>query len=101
MKNVNGKIDDLMANQDSWSVTNFEAFLSEHGKILHPTNMCMIRIKNSLVGFYGRSPGFEMQNLAMNQKLLQRKEDLAREVLEVLSIIEPGISAAKGLFMIL
>ena len=85
-----------MADQSSWTVINFEKYLKAHGQILHPTNNCMLKIKNSLVGFYGRCPGFEVQQLVTNPTLMQRKEQLANEVLEALNKREPGISYAKG-----
>ena len=85
-----------MADQSTWTVKNFEKYIVEHGHLLHPTNNCMLKIKNSLVGFYGRCPGFEVQQLVMNPTLIERKEQLANEVLEALNQREPGISVAKG-----
>lgn len=97
VKKAAKEADDLMSDSSLWTVKNFEKYLTDHLNILHPTNLSMLRIKNSLVGFYGRTPGFEMQKLAMNPTLLDRKEALAREVLDVLDLIEPGLSAAKGM----
>ena len=85
-----------MADQTTWTVDTFEKYLKEFENILHPTNMCMIRIKNSLAGFYGRCPGYLVPNLMENRKLLERKEKLTLEVLDILEKIEPGLSASKG-----
>ena len=90
--------ENLLNNQSNWSVANYEKFLSDYKSILHPNNMCMIRIKNSLVGFYGRSAGYEVPSLMANPKLLERKIALAKNVLEVVGKIEPGISSVKGNF---
>ena len=96
LRDANDKVESLMADQSTWTVIPFEKFLKDHGHILHPTNYCMIKIKNSLVGFYGRCPGFENQMLVMKPALMERKEQLAEEVLKILDLIEPGISTAKG-----
>lgn len=93
--------DELMSDTSQWTVKNFEKYLKEHEKVLHPCNLSMVRVKNSLVGFYGRTPGFEMQKLAMSPALMDRKEALATEVLAVLDLIEPGLSPAKGIFQYL
>ena len=90
------KVETLMKDQSTWTVMIFEKFIVEHRDILHPTNNCMIRIKNSLVGFYGRSPGFEVQQLVMKPSLLERKEQLADEVYKVLNLLQPGICSVKG-----
>ena len=90
------KVETLMVDQSTWTVMNFEKFLVEHRDILHPTNNCMIKIKNSLVGFYGRCPGFEVQQLVMKPSLLERKEKLADEVYKVFNLLQPGICTVKG-----
>ena len=90
------KVETLMLDQSTWTVMNFEKFIVEHSDILHPTNNCMIKIKNSLVGFYGRCPGFEVQQLVMKPSLLQRREKLADEVYKVLNLLQPGICTVKG-----
>ena len=90
------KVETLMLDQSTWTVMNFEKFIVEHRDILHPTNNCMIKIKNSLVGFYGRCPGFEVQQLVMKPSLLERKEKLADEVYKVFNLLQPGICTVKG-----
>ena len=46
---------------------------------------------------YGRCKGHEMQNLTESE--LIRKQQLGLEAMEVLSILEPGISGVKGLVL--
>ena len=98
LKTAYKETENLLDNQSNWTVKNYEKFLSDYNSILHPNNMCMIRIKNSLVGFYGRSAGYEVPVLMSNPKLLERKIALAKNVLEVVGKIEPGISSIKGNF---
>ena len=90
------KVETLMDDKSTWTVMNFEKFIVEHRDILHPTNNCMIRIKTTLVGFYGRCPGFEVQQLVMKPALLNRKEQLADEAYKVLNLLQPGICCVKG-----
>ena len=78
------------------SIKDFESFVSKYEKILHPTNFLLIRIKYSLIGFYGRLEGYELQDLVANPALLERKKQLGHQVLEVLKLSEPGLSSAKG-----
>ena len=89
----------LLQNSENHSLPKFEQFLIEYGRKLHPENLIMIRIKHSLCGFYGRYPGFTMNDMAMNPKLLERKIDLINECLETINKIEPGISSMKGKYI--
>ena len=90
------KVETLMDDKSTWTVMNFEKFIVDYKDILHPTNNCMIRIKTTLVGFYGRCPGFEVQQLVMKPALLERKKQLADEVYKVLNLLQPGICCVKG-----
>ena len=86
----------MLQNPEYHDLTKFEKWLTEYGKKLHPGNLTMIRIKHSLCGFYGRFPGFTMNDLAINPKLMGRKVELITECLESINKIEPGISSVKG-----
>ena len=59
-------------------------------------NLCLIRIKYTLIGFYGRVTGYRVPDLVANPALLERKLELAEQILTVLDKIEPGISSSKG-----
>ena len=86
----------MLQNPEYHDLTKFEKWLTEYGKKLHPENLTMIRIKHSLCGFYGRFPGFTMNDLAINPKLMGRKVELITECLESIKKVEPGISSVKG-----
>ncbi|XP_035711296.1 SET domain-containing protein SmydA-8-like [Folsomia candida] len=60
---------------------------------LHPQHFLMVGIMHSLSQFYGRTQDFRMTELSLEQ--LQRKEDLCRQFLKVLNIIEPGMSRIR------
>ena len=78
MQSAYKETENLLHNESNWSVAHYEKFLSDYKSILHPNNMCMVRIKNSLVGFYGRSAGYEVPALMANPRLLERKIALAK-----------------------
>ena len=59
-------------------------------------NLCLVRIKYALVGFYGRLSGCRAPDLVANPILLDRKLELSEQLLSVLNKTEPGISSAKG-----
>ena len=71
-------------------------YLAKYSKKLHPNNVCMVRVKNKLAGFYGRLPGYTMLDMTMNRELLDRKQKLCEEALDVVDKLEPGLSSTKG-----
>ena len=89
--------EELLYNPQYHTVSHFEGFLKEYEKrFLHPENLSMIRIKHSLTGFYGRLPGYTMNDMAVNPALLDRKMELIDDCIRVIENIEPGISSIKG-----
>ena len=54
-------------------VKELEAALAKFSRVLHPGHAGLARIKYSLCGLYGRSPGYELFNL--NEKQLQRSAE--------------------------
>lgn len=87
---------ELLVNADNWTVDKYEAFLQTYSQKLHAKHMINISIKNKLVGFYGKLPGFTMQDLAKNNALMDRKVELGNECLAILNGIQPGINSIKG-----
>ena len=79
-------------------VCKFEAFIKKYeGSILHSNHMLLTNLKYSLSGFYGRLPGYEMEE--MNATTLSRKKEICEETLQVLNKIDPGISPRRGMFL--
>lgn len=81
----------------SSSVKRSEQFLRERGDVLHPNNGIMVAMKARVCGMYGRCKGHEMQHLTESD--LVRKQRLGLEAMEVLNLVEPGISGVKGLVL--
>ena len=86
----------LLQSVSQRRVKAYEDFLSKYEKVLHPQNFLLIRVKYMLVGFYGRLKGFQLQDMAKDRAMLERKKKLALEVSKVLELSEPGLSSAKG-----
>ena len=74
-----------------------EDLLAKYGKRLHRNNGLMTRVKYNLCGLYGRAPGYLLFNL--DRKQLKRKRDLCEEMMEVLDILQPGITSRRGLIL--
>ena len=95
-------------------VRELEAALAKFSRVLHPGHAGLARIKYSLCGLYGRSPGHELFKL--NEKQLHRsaelrlcsftnascvfrKRTLCEEMLTYLDIIQPGFSCRRGMIL--
>ena len=89
----------LISDKTKRTVENYEKYVCQYESVLHPHHICLVRIKYSLVGFYGRMPGYRWPQMAANPKLLERKLALGNEVLSVLEKTEPGISSSKGVIL--
>ena len=63
--------------------------------IFFSDNLCLVRIKYNLIGYYGRMKGYSFPDLITKPKLLDRKIELGQEILSVLNKIEPEISSSK------
>ena len=90
------KADALINNEENWHIPRYEEYLKRYGKKLHPSHLCLTRVKNSLACFYGRLQGYQMNDMAFNPNLLERKRQLCEECINAISNIEPGISSMKG-----
>ncbi|XP_055838401.1 SET domain-containing protein SmydA-8 [Episyrphus balteatus] len=74
-----------------------EALLRKYRLILHPAHFIQTSLRQSLIEMYGRVHGYEMVELP--DILLERKEELCRQVLGVLNIFEPGLSRARAMLL--
>jgi len=68
-------------------------------QVLHPNHMFFCLVKYSLSGYYGRLPGFRMEE--MTPDVVKRKRQICLETLEVIEKIDLGIGIRKGLDMTL
>merc|ERR550534_2871071 len=70
------------------TVDDAEAFLEKYQKQLHPNHYHMVTCKHNLLQMYGRTEGCLIQD--MDEEQLKRKEELCREHISVLEIIDPS-----------
>ncbi|XP_023326738.1 protein msta [Eurytemora carolleeae] len=68
-------------------VDDIEQFIESHSKELHPNHYHMVTAKHNLLQMYGRTEGYLIQD--MTEEQLNRKIDLCKENLEILSKIDP------------
>ncbi len=85
----------------NWKVELYELYLTNYGKLLHPNNFCLLKVKIKLAKFYGRLPAGNMmgQTLSLIEYVrisLDRKHKLCDESLKVLDKLQPGLSNLKG-----
>lgn len=71
-----------------------ERLLKKYRSVLHPLHFIQISLKQNLIEMYGRAPGYEMVELP--DILLERKEEICRQVLRVLNVLEPGLSRSRA-----
>ena len=88
------KLDPSDANPEGGSVEEYECFLKDFSRILHPNHVVMVDRKYNLAKMYGRMPGFEAD--VMTDEQLRRKKQLCEEVLLVFNKIIPGRMRKKG-----
>lgn len=55
----------------------------------------MLGIKYSLSQLYGKVEGFMIHE--MSNALLQRKQDICKELMKVFDVLEPGMSRLRGM----
>jgi len=84
----------LLGDPAKKRVEVLEKVIQKWGKVLHPSNLLVVRLKYNLIGLYGRQPGYTQQE--MNEQLWDRKRKLCEEVLETLKILEPGLTVRKA-----
>jgi len=76
-------------------VRGLEDFLARHKKHLHPGHANLMEVKKHLSVAYGRFPGYTFDKLSIEK--LNKKIGYCKEVLDSVSILEPGLSTQKGL----
>ncbi|CAB3385479.1 Hypothetical predicted protein [Cloeon dipterum] len=71
-----------------------EAFLERYKAILHPTNGHALQAKLALTQIYGNVPGFLLKDL--NDDQVERKLSLTHDLLDAVSVLEPGSSRTRA-----
>ncbi|KAL1497897.1 hypothetical protein ABEB36_008780 [Hypothenemus hampei] len=72
-----------------------EAIFRKYRSVLHPKNAYMTIIRSALTQLYGKTEGYTLEDLP--DVILERKIELCNQLLEVLDVIEPGLTRIRGL----
>ncbi|KAL1115745.1 hypothetical protein AAG570_006035, partial [Ranatra chinensis] len=72
-----------------------ERAMKKYGSVLHANHALNIGLAHTLIQLYGRVEGYAIQELP--EVLLERKVQLCRRLLNVLDVVEPGLTRIRGL----
>ncbi|KAK8742535.1 hypothetical protein OTU49_001941 [Cherax quadricarinatus] len=72
-----------------------ETIFKKYQYVLHPQHFHLVGIKHSLSQMYGRVAGYLLPDLSEAQLL--RKVNCCRDLLQVLDVLDPGITRLRGL----
>ncbi|XP_063709852.1 SET domain-containing protein SmydA-8-like [Culicoides brevitarsis] len=99
-KDVLSLVDNLfeeMETVDPNATEGYEAFLSKYRNVLHKNHYLNLSAKHNLCQLYGRTASHMLQDMSPEE--LSRKETICRDLLEVIDILEPGLSRLRGVVM--
>ncbi|GLG98127.1 Uncharacterized protein, isoform B [Gryllus bimaculatus] len=66
----------------------------DNGWVLHPKHALICQLRHSLLHLYGRAEGYTLPELP--DLLLERKVELAKDLLSVADVLKPGCSRLRG-----
>ncbi|XP_043198838.1 SET domain-containing protein SmydA-8-like [Amphibalanus amphitrite] len=90
-------IGEQLVNVEKGSVTAAETFIRDFTTVLPPTHFYMCDIKTALCMLYGKEK--EEEDAVLTEAEAKRKEELARELLDVLQKVYPGQSRLRGVLL--
>lgn len=65
--------------------------------VLHKNHYLNLSVKHSLCELYGRTEEYLLNTMSPEE--LKRKEDYCRDLLQVIDVLEPGLSRLRGVVM--
>ncbi|KNC26808.1 Protein msta, isoform A [Lucilia cuprina] len=91
------KINNDLESIDVHDVPGLENFLKRYNDILGPHHYLLLSAKYSLCQLYGKIDNYLLPQLSLED--LQRKQRYCKEFLEVIDVLEPGLTRLRGLIM--
>ncbi|EDV44517.1 uncharacterized protein Dana_GF20287 [Drosophila ananassae] len=82
---------------DVHDIPGLENFLVRYREVLRPNHYLLLSAKYSLCQIYGRIEGYLLPQ--MSPEDIARKERYCREFLEIIDLLEPGLTRLRGLIM--
>lgn len=81
-------------NVDEFDPTEQQLIAEKYRNVFHKNHYLCICAKHSLFQLYGRSEKFMIHELSVDQ--LRAKENYCRDILDVVDLLEPGLSKLRG-----
>jgi len=91
---LNKQQKEVLGDPQKKRIEVLEKLLGKWGKVLHPRNLLLVRLRYNLVGLYGRQPGYSQEE--MTEALWDRKRELCEDVMVTLKVLEPGMTVRKA-----
>ncbi|XP_030378207.1 SET domain-containing protein SmydA-8 [Scaptodrosophila lebanonensis] len=91
------RINNDLESIDVHDIPGLENFLKRYREILRPNHYLLLSAKYSLCQIYGRIEGYLLPQMSLED--IERKERYCREFLEVIDVLEPGLTRLRGLIM--
>ncbi|EDX02031.1 SET domain-containing protein SmydA-8 isoform X2 [Drosophila yakuba] len=90
---INNDLEDI----DVHDIPGLENFLLRYRDVLRPNHYLLLSAKYSLCQIYGRTEGYLLPQ--MSPEDIARKESYCREFLEIVDVLDPGLTRLRGLIM--
>ncbi|CAB3386012.1 Hypothetical predicted protein [Cloeon dipterum] len=74
---------------------NLENFLEKYKNVLHETNGFVLQVKLALAQIYG-SAAYNCSLNELSEERINKKIDIVEELLQVLTVLEPGMSRSRA-----
>ncbi|KAH8284421.1 hypothetical protein KR018_005975, partial [Drosophila ironensis] len=91
------RINDDLETIDVHDIPGLESFLLRYRDVLRPNHYLLLSAKYSLCQIYGRIDGYLLPQ--MSPDAIARKERYCREFLQVVDLLDPGLTRLRGLIM--
>ena len=88
---------DTARDSDKDSIHHLERILHEYSTRLHPQHYILVDVKMKLAQILGNYAPYQLTTLS--RPLKERKIQLCQEVLEVISIVDPGFTKQRGIML--
>ncbi|XP_050298383.1 SET domain-containing protein SmydA-8-like [Anthonomus grandis grandis] len=92
---IQNEIDQVEYVGGSEGIQQRETIFRKYKSVLHPKNAYMTILRSALTQLYGKAEGYTLEDLP--DIILERKIELCQQLLEVLDVIEPGMSRIRGI----
>ncbi|XP_031629663.1 SET domain-containing protein SmydA-8-like isoform X2 [Contarinia nasturtii] len=100
IKTIDGEIAQLQEIETTIeNIKLCENVFTKYSKILHSNHFLLISLKENLIDMYGWHLSNQIDNDAVVFECLDRKIALCREVLNVVSILQPGLNRARAMLI--